>query len=1116
MKRLLTSALLATALAAATAADLPAWIRMEPSGELLLDGRLAMRIIHFDETWHMTAQDAATVTATPGFPAASTDRIEFKGQLRLPSGAAVRISESLTAADADGVALKAVVSADAPFFSNELSWLISLPAGTYAEKTLRIGGQEHVLSKDFAEAGFQHFAANPGTVELPLPGFRLRLANVADLLIQDDRKFGAETFSVRLRFAPSAGNLGLATSSLQLAALPHQAEPLPLRAAVNMGFADEVADDQRGGWTDQGANNDLRMIPSGRQTLGGIPFDVIDPAANGGKSCLVLAGPDRGYFPQSATVEPGLAAPFRTLCLLHAIAWSPAAGSQTGNVRIAYADGTESVEPVIAGRNVGDWWTPNTQPEAAVAWTGENALSYVGLYLAMVPAEPKPVAKITFESLGNAVWMVVAASAAADSLPRPMPTGAVTINAGPLWRAHRYPKAIIPGSALDFSGLIDHAPAGKFGFLANRGGQLFFADRPDQPARFYGTNLNFAANYPSREQAERTAEAIAAQGYNSVRFHHFDHELGCPADAQAAIDAALLAKLDYFFHCLKQRGIYLTIDLYISRQPPAAATPDLGRQVTRWTNEYKALLMVSDSAMDDLLRYSRALLTHVNPHTGLAWKDDPALAFMGLTNENCMLGMWQQSRQSGELKVLYDGKFAAWRQARGETVPDGKAAQETQIHRFLVDLHGEYLGKLRAFLAEIDARILVSDQSYAYSAILPLIRSGLDYVDNHYYWDHPGWPMPIKIHNKSAVPRWLGMNGMATRVFGKPFMVTEFSWPAPNRHRAESGAVIGAIAAFQDWSGLHRFALAGFPEAAIEDSRPIEYFDTAYDPIAALSDRIGQLFFLRGDVQAARTAYPIAFSRAQLDRASQPYEVSRLGWQLGLAGRVGTVVAAQDGTVALPDGTLAVLSLDPDPQPVAGLPAIPLLGGQEEACLKAVQAVGMKDGMLDLARGLARSDTGEIAVDQQAATLRVVTPRSEALVLSAGGSLAGDVLSIQVKDGLPATFCAASLDGKPLRDAARILLLHLTDAANSGQTFHDANLTQLDSWGALPRLVRRGLATATLRLAPGAAPALRALDMDGSVLGEIKPTAVAADGTVTFDLDTFACEQPAFAYELTR
>ncbi len=1115
MKRLLTSALLATALAAATAAELPAWIRMEPSGELLLDGRLAMRIIHFNETWHMTAQDASSVTAAPGFPAAAAGRLEFKGQMRLPSGA-VRISETGTGTDEGGVDLKAVVSADAPFFCNELAWMIALPADAYAGKTLRLGGQEHVLAKEFVESGFQHFAANSGTLELPLPGFRLRVSGVADLLIQDDRKFGAESFSVRIRFAPSAGNLGLATSSLQLAALPHQAEPLSLQAAANMGFADEVADDQRGGWTDQGANNDLRMMPSGRKTLGGIPFDILDPAVNDGKGCLVLAGPDRSYFPKSATIELARPQAFRTLCLLHAIAWSPAAGTQTGNVRIAYADGTESVLPVVAGRNVGDWWTPNTQPEAAVAWTGENALSYVGLYLALFPVEPKPVATVAFENLGNAVWMVVAASAAADSLPRPMPTGAVTIDAGPLWRAHRYPKAIVRGSALDFSGLIDHAPAGKFGFLVNRGGQLFFADRPDQPARFYGTNLNFGANYPSREQAERMAEAIAAQGYNSVRFHHFDHELGCPADAQATIDAALLEKLDYFFHCLKQRGIYLTIDLYISRQPPAAATPDLGRQVVRWTNEYKALLMVSDAAMDDLLRYSRALLTHVNPHTGLAWKDDPALNFMGLTNENCMLGMWQQSRQSGELKVLYDRKFADWRQAHGVAAAADRAGEEVQRHRFLVDLHGEYLAKLRAFLAEIGARILVSDQSYAYSAILPLIRRELDYVDNHYYWDHPGWPMPIKIHNKSAVPRWLGMNGMATRVFGKPFMVTEFSWPAPNRFRAESGPVIGAMAGLQDWSGLHRFALAGFPEAAIEDSRPIEYFDTAYDPIAALSDRIGQLFFLRGDVQAARTAWPIAFSRAQLDRASKPYEVPRLGWQLGLAGRVGTVVADPDGTLALPDGTLAVLSLDPDPQPVSGLPAIPLLGGQEEACLKQVQAVGMKGGVLDFAQGLARSDTGEIEVDAKAATLRVVTPRSESLVLSEGGALAGDVFAIQVKDGLPATFCAAALDGQALRDSARILVLHLTDAANSGQTFHDANLTQLDSWGALPRLVRRGQAEATLRLTPGTAPVLRALDIDGSVLGEVKSATAADGGTVTFALDTFAFEQPVFAYELTR
>ena len=49
-----------------------------------------------------------------------------------------------------------------------------------------------------------------------------------------------------------------------------------------MGFADSVANDRKGGWTDQGPDNDLRIFPVGRHCYGPAVFDVIDPSTNNG------------------------------------------------------------------------------------------------------------------------------------------------------------------------------------------------------------------------------------------------------------------------------------------------------------------------------------------------------------------------------------------------------------------------------------------------------------------------------------------------------------------------------------------------------------------------------------------------------------------------------------------------------------------------------------------------------------------------------------------------------------------------------------------------------------------------------------------------------------------
>jgi len=64
--------------------------------------------------------------------------------------------------------------------------------------------------------------------------------------------------------------------------------PLDLSKAANMGFADEIAGDGKGGWTDQGSLNDLREFTlRGLNKLQYVDFYIIDPEENDGKSCIV-------------------------------------------------------------------------------------------------------------------------------------------------------------------------------------------------------------------------------------------------------------------------------------------------------------------------------------------------------------------------------------------------------------------------------------------------------------------------------------------------------------------------------------------------------------------------------------------------------------------------------------------------------------------------------------------------------------------------------------------------------------------------------------------------------------------------------------------------------------
>ncbi len=153
-----------------------------------------------------------------------------------------------------------------------------------------------------------------------------------------------------------------------------------LRGAANMGFADDKADDRKGGWTDQGPGNDLRALQGGAKTYNGIPFDIIDPKSNHEKSCIVLRNKYKPYFPvESKPVTVNKKA--RLLYLLATCAWSGKLGKNIGHVIVRYKDSSFYSEiPLTYGTHLSGWWNPQPVKAGKVAWKTSNGSSDVGFY----------------------------------------------------------------------------------------------------------------------------------------------------------------------------------------------------------------------------------------------------------------------------------------------------------------------------------------------------------------------------------------------------------------------------------------------------------------------------------------------------------------------------------------------------------------------------------------------------------------------------------------------------------------------------------------------------------------------------------------------------------------
>ncbi|MCM1190873.1 MAG: hypothetical protein NC123_02700 [Butyrivibrio sp.] len=207
----------------------------------------------------------------------------------------------------------------------------------------------------------------------------------------------------------------------------------------------------------------------------------------------------------------------------------------------------------------------------------------------------------------------------------------------------RIHKAEANKGILDYSWLLD-APAGKHGFVSERGGHLYFAD--GARARFLGFNMATRSATPTHEAADKLAERFATMGVNIIRLHAADAPIGEePCSWSQTKEAPLLDydsgstiefnkegldRFDYFAAKLKEKGIYLHIDLMVARRMLPGDGLDYPGSFPECV---KLFPMINERLIQLQMEYARKLLTHVNPYTGLALVDDPAVVVVQMNNE---------------------------------------------------------------------------------------------------------------------------------------------------------------------------------------------------------------------------------------------------------------------------------------------------------------------------------------------------------------------------------------------------------------------------------------------------------------------------------------------------
>ncbi|MEM7073637.1 MAG: hypothetical protein AAF484_01040 [Pseudomonadota bacterium] len=219
---------------------------------------------------------------------------------------------------------------------------------------------------------------------------------------------------------------------------------------------------------------------------------------------------------------------------------------------------------------------------------------------------------------------------------------------------------------LDLSGLNEDT-AGEAGFVRRSRDGANFVRGDGSPVRFWAVNTSVAQM--GMPALRHHARFLAKRGVNMVRFHGQIPQGGKTGGPLHAIDATERMRLWMLVAAMKDEGIYVTFSPYY----PHAVREEAAR---RWSSPRDSaglagLIYFDPDVQDAYKNWLRQTLTPVNPHTGLALKDDPALAIIQMQNEDSLL-FWTLNEIEGREADLLGARFGSFLKAKYGSLEQAK------------------------------------------------------------------------------------------------------------------------------------------------------------------------------------------------------------------------------------------------------------------------------------------------------------------------------------------------------------------------------------------------------------------------------------------------------------
>jgi hypothetical protein len=650
---------------------------------------------------------------------------------------------------------------------------------------------------------------------------------------------------------------------------------------------------------------------------------------------------------------------------------------------------------------------------------------------------------------------VLAAALLAIALFRSSPVRAAEAdyNAADTWAFNPKDDAFATDCLLDLRDLNEKT-AGEHGVIRLSADGMSFVRGDGRPIRFWAANVD-----GQKTQAEMDAQVrfLAKKGVNMIRLHR-----SVPNDKEGSkitdVDEKEIDTIFRYVAAAKKAGVYVTLSPYWAHltAPKSWNIADYGGQAL-W-----GVMFINDDLQAAYRAWTKELYTRVNPYTGVALKDEPALAIIQVKNEDSLLFWTFQGIKPAQMRIL-GKKYAAWltkrygspekaleawggEKAKGDDLANGvvgfyptfemignatgsKAKRLNDQTHFIAEIQRQFYADMVAHYRSLGCKQLTNAMNWrsadpvklddlerwTYTATdIPaanIYYGGLHVGKNNGYRIDPGHHFT----NASVLRNPREFTDNLKQTVGRPMIITEAAWTHPNLYQTEAPFLMGAYQSLTGVDVTYWFAMNA-KEWLLDPRRKFWPVGDSY----AVDKWSANTYATLGMFPAAA----VAFRGDYVREADKPvvYEERRLEdlyeRRIPIISESGKFDPNRDAGSFSPQSTI---KQEIDRLAFLAGPVHVKYGGDasnNRVDERLASLIGKDDGVV-------RSVTGELAFDYKNGVCTVATEKFAGVcgfLKAAGGSFApGKTVSIK-SDNDYAAISVVALDGQPLDASKRVLI----------------------------------------------------------------------------------------------